>query len=152
MSDPPIQPEPADAPAPKRRWLSVLSYLFAVGLLGACIWLAVGQSEGEGGWVETAGGARLPFAANQNGADGQPVVYGVRPEHFTFGEADDGLASEVIVVEPTGTEIQVMAKMADHEICAVFRERHILHPGQRIGLHPEADKVHLFDAATGTHL
>jgi uncharacterized membrane protein YbhN (UPF0104 family) len=50
MSDSPIQSEPADAPAPKRRWLSVLSYLFALGLLGTCIWLAVGQSEGEGGW------------------------------------------------------------------------------------------------------
>jgi uncharacterized membrane protein YbhN (UPF0104 family) len=50
MSDPPVQPEPVDAPATKRRWLSVLSYLFALGLLGACIWLAVGHSEEDAGW------------------------------------------------------------------------------------------------------
>ena len=131
------------------------SNLFVAGFIGSPAMNFVNgtvKRDGDAGWVETAGGARLPFAANHTGADGQPVVYGVRPEHFAFGEADGGLASEVIVVEPTGTEIQVMARMADHEICAVFRERHILHPGQRIGLHPEADKVHLFDAATGTHL
>ena len=92
------------------------------------------------------------MAANQIGADGQPVIYGVRPEHIGFGDADDGLACEVIVVEPTGSEIQVVAKIADHEICAVFRERHKLRPGQKIGLYPKAEKVNLFDAATGTRL
>ena len=129
--------------------------LFVAGFIGSPAMNFVNgtvKRDGDAGWVETADGARLPFAANQNGADGQPVIYGVRPEHFGFGDAVDGLASEVIVVEPTGTEIQVMARMADHEICAVFRERHILQPGQTIGLYPEADKVHLFDAATGTHL
>ena len=129
--------------------------LFVAGFIGSPAMNFVNgtvKRDGDTGWVETADGARLPFAANKRGADGQPVIYGVRPEHFSFGDVGDGLASEVIVVEPTGTEIQVMAKMANHEVCAVFRERHELHPGQTIGLHPEADKVHLFDADTGTHL
>src|SRR5215475_954666 len=37
---------------------------------------------------EGPGGARLPLASAPAGADGRPVIYGVRPEHFAI--ADDG--------------------------------------------------------------
>ena len=35
---------------------------------------------------------------------------------------------------------------------SVFRERHRLEPGERIGLEPQLDQVHLFDQATGQRL
>src|SRR5450432_2058366 len=52
--------------------------------------------------VETANGAKLPINVAPPGADGRPVVYGIRPEHLEF--ADDGIEAEVVVVEPTGSE------------------------------------------------
>ncbi len=94
--------------------------------------------------------ARLPLAAAPAGADGRPAIYGVRPEHFTL--ADDGVEAEIQVVEPTGSEIQVVAKLGGAEVIAVFRERHQFKPGERIRLKPEARLVHLFDEATGTRL
>ena len=76
--------------------------------------------------------ARLPLAAAPAGSDGRPVVYGVRPEHFTL--ADDGAEAEIQVVEPTGSETQVVAKLGGQNVLAVFRERHHFKPGDTIRL------------------
>jgi multiple sugar transport system ATP-binding protein len=77
-------------------------------------------------------------------------VYGIRPEHFAI--ADDGAEAEIIVVEPTGSETQVFAKLGGEEVVAVFRERHQFKPGDKIRLRPDAHLVHLFDEATGKRL
>jgi len=99
---------------------------------------------------EGADGLRLPLAAAPAGSDGRPVVYGVRPEHFVI--ADDGSQAQVQVIEPTGSELQVAAKLGDSEIIAVFRERHDFKPGDNIRLKPDPRLVHLFDAPTGRRL
>jgi multiple sugar transport system ATP-binding protein len=99
---------------------------------------------------ETSDGVRLPLAAKPAGADGRPAVYGIRPEHFAL--ADDGAPGEVVVIEPTGSEIQVVARLAGHDIMAVFRERHNFKPGDKIRLKPDPKLVHLFDEATGKRL
>ena len=83
-------------------------------------------------------------------SDGKPAVYGVRPEHFTI--ADDGAEAEIIVVEPTGSETQVFAKLGGEQVVAVFRERHQFNPGDKIRLKPDPSLVHLFDEATGKRL
>jgi ABC-type sugar transport system ATPase subunit len=43
----------------------------------------------------------------------------------------------VQVVEPTGSELQVVATLGDSEIIAVFRERHQFKPGDKIRLKPD---------------
>jgi multiple sugar transport system ATP-binding protein len=96
------------------------------------------------------GGARFPLAGAAAGSDGRPVIYGVRPEHLTI--ADDGVEAEIQVVEPTGSEIQVVAKIGGQEIIAVFRERHQFKPGEKIRLKPDPRFVHLFDEPTGKKL
>jgi multiple sugar transport system ATP-binding protein len=99
---------------------------------------------------EGPGGVHLPIAAAPGDSDGRPAVYGIRPEHFVI--ADDGVEAEVQVVEPTGSETQVIAKLGGHEITAVFRERHQFKPGDKIRLRPDPRLVHLFDDATGKRL
>ena len=96
------------------------------------------------------GGARLPLTAAPAGADGRPAIYGVRPEHFAI--ADDGAETEIQVVEPTGSEIQVVARLGGEDVIAVFRERHQFKPGDRIRLKPDPRFVHLFDEPTGKRL
>src|SRR5688572_24589105 len=95
-------------------------------------------------------GVRLPLAAAPADSDGRRVVYGIRPEHFTI--ADDGAEAEIVVVEPTGSETQVFAKLGGEEIVAVFRERHKFEPGDKVRLRPDPALVHLFDEATGKRL
>ena len=99
-------------------------------------------------------GVRLPLNVAPANTDGKPAVYGIRPEHFAIG--DDGAEAEVQVIEPTGSETQVVAKIGGQEngqdIIAVFRERHPFKPGDKIRLKPDPRLVHLFDEATGQRL
>jgi multiple sugar transport system ATP-binding protein len=99
---------------------------------------------------EGPGRIRLPLAAAPSGSVGRAAVYGVRPEHFIL--ADDGAEAEIQVIEPTGSELQVVAKLGGQEIIAVFRERHAFKPGQMIRLRPDPRLVHLFDETTGQRL
>ena len=99
---------------------------------------------------EGPNGVQLPLATAPANSDGQPAVYGIRPEHFVI--ADDGAEAEIVVVEPTGSETQVFAKLGGEEVVAVFRERHQFNPGDKIRLKPDPHLVHLFDETTGKRL
>src|SRR5471030_2922395 len=99
---------------------------------------------------EGPNGLKLPLASAPANSDGRAVVYGVRPEHFTI--ADDGADAEIVVVEPTGSETQVFAKLGGEQVVAVFRERHQFNPGDRVRLKPDPGLVHLFDESTGKRL
>src|ERR1043166_9201957 len=99
---------------------------------------------------EGPNGVKLPLRAAPMNADGRPAVYGIRPEHFTL--ADDGAEAEILVVEPTGSETQVFAKLGGEEVVAVFRERHQFNPGEKVRLKPDPALVHLFDEGTGKRL
>jgi multiple sugar transport system ATP-binding protein len=100
---------------------------------------------------ETDGGRQLPLPPQTNPASkGRRAVCGIRPENMTL--AENGLPAEVVIIEPTGSEIQVMARIDGQDIVAVFRERHMFKPGETISLAPQADAMHLFDAETGQRL
>src|SRR6202021_2636070 len=107
------------------------------------------KANGSAGF-EGQNGVKLPLGSAPANSDGKPVVYGVRPEHFTI--ADDGAEAEIIVVEPTGSETQVFAKLGGQQVVAVFRERHQFKPGDKVRLKPDPSLVHLFDDATGKRL
>jgi multiple sugar transport system ATP-binding protein len=99
---------------------------------------------------EGPNGVKLPLVTAPANSDGRPAVYGVRPEHFTI--ADDGAEAEIVVVEPTGSETQVFAKLGGEQVVAVFRERHQFNPGDKVRLKPNPSAIHLFDEATGKRL
>jgi multiple sugar transport system ATP-binding protein len=101
-------------------------------------------------YVETISGARLPLVSVPPGADGKPVVYGIRPEHLEF--ADDGIEAEVAVVEPTGSETQIVARIGKQDIIAVIRDRRAVKPGDKVKLRPVPSAAHIFDTETGKRL
>jgi len=84
--------------------------------------------------------------------DGQKVLYGTRPEHMLLASGDEGVAGEVVVVEPTGADTQVFTRLAGVEVTSVFRERHEFRPGEIIRLRPDPVRAHLFDAESGVRL
>jgi multiple sugar transport system ATP-binding protein len=100
--------------------------------------------------VELDDGTRLS-APGSHGTDGQPVVYGARPEHLAL-VAEGGMPLKVIVVEPTGADTLVSCRRGDTDVLAVFRERHAFQPGTTIRVMPDVNRAHLFDAATGRRL
>jgi multiple sugar transport system ATP-binding protein len=98
----------------------------------------------------TEGGVSLPLMSAPAGSDGRPSVYGIRPEHLTLGDGD--VKAEVSVVEPTGSETQVFARIGSEKIVGVFRERVSARPGEMLTVTPNVSAVHLFDSATGVRL
>jgi multiple sugar transport system ATP-binding protein len=92
----------------------------------------------------------LPLPDGADGTDGRPVVYGIRPEHFQL--RSDGLPVTVHLVEPTGSETQVMTRIGKTPIVCAFRERVTARPGEEIRIAPDPGSVHLFDSATGQRL
>jgi multiple sugar transport system ATP-binding protein len=97
--------------------------------------------------VEAADGVRWPLAG-QGGQDGQAVVYGIRPEHVALDGPNAPLQAEVIVVEPTGAETELLLKVGQAQLVVVLHGRTDVQPGDRVGVTVETRKVHLFDRAT----
>jgi multiple sugar transport system ATP-binding protein len=123
--------------------------IFVAGFIGSPAMNFV-RGKANGGSFAADSGIHLPLPVRAGSAPGQPAVYGVRPEHFAL--ADDGAEAEVRVIEPTGSEIMVAARLGDADVIAVFRERHKFKPGDKIRLKPNPELAHLFDASTGKRL
>jgi multiple sugar transport system ATP-binding protein len=105
----------------------------------------------DGDQVHFANGTLLPVpqSASGLGQDGQKVLYGVRPEHLSMATSDHGLEAVVTVVEPTGADTEVHARIDSVDVVAVFRERQNLHPGDTVFLAPDLAFTHLFDEGSG---
>jgi len=110
------------------------------------------RREAQGARVELEGGGAVPVPYAVSGQDGQPVIYGTRPEHLSLVGDGEGLPASVVVVEPTGADTQVFAKIGGSEINAVFRERHDFRAGEAIRLVPDFARAHVFDATSGKSL
>jgi multiple sugar transport system ATP-binding protein len=100
----------------------------------------------------TNGGVALPVPAHADvpSAD-RDVVYGIRPEQFVIDETN-GTSAKVIVVEPTGSETQVVARIEGADINVLFRDRVAVSPGDIIRLGVKPGQEHLFDGKTGRRI
>jgi multiple sugar transport system ATP-binding protein len=101
--------------------------------------------------IELGDGTQLAAPPRSGGADGQPVILGMRPEHLTLVDAG-GIPANVVVMEPTGMDTFIACRHEGVDLAAVFRERHDFAPGSIIHLLPDLQRAHLFDASTGQRL
>jgi len=125
---------------------------FVAGFIGSPAMNFIDGTQRDGALV-AANGARLPLTGAKAANDGRAMVYGIRPEHLDLVTGgDDGFEAEVVVIEPTGSETQLFARLGNQEIAAIFRERHEFAPGQKIRLKPRAPVAHLFDASSGQRI
>ena len=85
-----------------------------------------------------------------NAQPGQPAIYGIRPEHIEI--APDGLPATVSVLEPTGSETQIFARLGDDPIDAIVKERLKVRPGEQIGFRIDPGMAHIFDRQSGARL
>jgi multiple sugar transport system ATP-binding protein len=123
--------------------------LFVAGFIGSPAMNFV-KGRIESGAFRAECGEALPLPHGPNGSDGRPAVYGIRPEHFQL--RSDGLPATVHVVEPTGSETQVMVEFAGTSVICAFRERLSARPGETIRVAADPALVHLFDAGSGQRL
>jgi len=123
--------------------------LFVAGFIGSPAMNLIEGKMDDAGFVSTDG-TRIDLQDRPLNSIGRSVILGIRPEHFHLDP--DGLSVEVLTVEPTGSETQVVARLAGQEIVGAFRERVKTGPGETLGIRPEPGKVHIFDSETGRRL
>jgi multiple sugar transport system ATP-binding protein len=112
--------------------------LFVAGFIGSpSMNFIAGAMEADG--FRTGDGLLLPAVKR----DAKAATYGIRPEHLHLDP--NGLEIEVVVVEPMGSETQVVARLGSQQVVVVFRERIDAAPGSRIKVSPDLSVVHLFD-------
>jgi multiple sugar transport system ATP-binding protein len=99
------------------------------------------RGDGEQAW---------PVAGRAQAAEGTRVVYGIRPEHMRL--SDDGVRATIQVIEPTGSETHVIAKVGATPIVCAFRERISARPGETIGIAADSALAHLFEQESGRRL
>jgi multiple sugar transport system ATP-binding protein len=97
-----------------------------------------------------ANGTRLPVGSPAASAGGRDLVYGLRPEFISLDPG--GIAAEVVVLEPTGSETHMTVRLGGEDVSCVFRQRVAAKPGEAIRVAIDADHVHLFDTETGRRL
>ncbi len=127
---------------------------FVAGFIGSpAMNLLAGNARRNGSGVEVAfpNGERVQTPTGAALQDGQPVLFGIRPEHWAVA-ASGGLSVEVVVVEPTGADTQLYCRFMEHDVTATIRDRTNVRPGDRITLTPEPARAHLFDTVSGKRL
>jgi len=128
--------------------------LFVAGFIGSpAMNFLPGTLRRSGGaaLVELGDGTRLAAPPHSGGDDGQSVILGTRPEHLAL-VGENGIATEVAVVEPTGADTFVSCRHQGRELAVVFHDRHAFEPGSTIHLQPDLKRAHLFDAGSGRRL
>ncbi|NTE84511.1 sn-glycerol-3-phosphate ABC transporter ATP-binding protein UgpC [Agrobacterium tumefaciens] len=96
-------------------------------------------------------GSSLPLPDGFDHSPAESVIYGVRPEHLTLSDSD-GLAVTVAVVEPTGSETQIIARHGSQSIVCIFRDRTLPKAGETIRVIPELSRIHLFRESDGKRI
>ncbi|MHC2220377.1 multiple sugar transport system ATP-binding protein [Rhizobium leguminosarum] len=126
--------------------------LFVAGFIGSpAMNLIRGQVSTSGPLELIAdGGGRLPLPEAASLERGAQIIYGIRPEHLAIGQGP--ATAEVVLVEPTGAEIQITTKFGADHLVATVRERLDLRAGDQIVIAPDLSKLHLFDARTERRL
>ena len=127
--------------------------LFVAGFIGSpAMNLAPGVARRgpDGAWIVEVEGRRLPAPDAPGLAEGRPVVWGLRPEHLAIGA--DGAEATVAVVEPTGSETHVIARIGEQDLTVLLRDRRAVAPGDTLRLTAPAEAVHLFDPDSGARI
>ena len=122
--------------------------LFVAGFIGSP---AMNLLKGTvaGGTLRMEDGTALPLGNGAASRQG-PAVYGIRPEHLRLD--GNGIPATVQVVEPTGSETQVLMRIGGQPVVGAFRERVSAKPGEILPVMPDPALIHLFDQQTGHRL
>jgi multiple sugar transport system ATP-binding protein len=99
-----------------------------------------------------ASGPQLPLPPGISASAGQKILVGIRPEAIAPSGDGVGLEGTVIMVEPTGAQVQIVASVGGRELVAVFNQRILPAPGDALTLRVDPLSVHLFDEASGRRL
>jgi multiple sugar transport system ATP-binding protein len=84
------------------------------------------------------------------GSEGRSATIGIRPEHIRLDPG--GMEARVHVIEPTGSETQVVMDVGGTNLTCLFRERIRVRPGDILKIAFDPRLIHLFADDNGMRL
>jgi multiple sugar transport system ATP-binding protein len=101
-----------------------------------------------GSTTDTRAGPYSPWTARAT-AKG---FHGIRPGDIHLSPTRQGIAAQVVVVEPTGAETELLLQIGSVQVVAVVHGRTAAGPQDTVHLVIDTEKSHVFDAAGGARL
>ena len=95
-------------------------------------------------------GTEMPLKSPLDMTEGTDITYGIRPQHI--GVVENGISGEVLVVEPTGEDQNLVVHISGQDISVVAHGPHVFSVGEKLKLQIDIDKVLLFNAETGLRI
>ena len=128
---------------------------FVAGFIGSPAMNFIAGELGADGSFRTIGGAAFRLPPVGRGAG--PALLGIRPEDMTrpAQSGQDGLlpiSFQVRVIEPTGSEVQVIGAFEGAEIVAVLKGRAAPKPKEVAQFVFDPARVHLFERESGKRI
>jgi multiple sugar transport system ATP-binding protein len=125
---------------------------FVAGFIGspAMNFIEGALQAGQAG-LQLSSGARISVGRYPVELEGREVIFGVRPEHLEIADAG-GVAAQVLVVEPTGSEIHVVLNLAGESLVGVIRRRIAVAAGDMLSVAVDSAQGHFFDPATNQRI
>ncbi len=125
--------------------------IYVAGFIGAPAMNFLAGALSNGGTAVTLDlGPTIPFADGRRpGPDGRRLTVGIRPEHVASDPA--GLALQVDLLEPLGSETVVIGRLPDGELLSVKVAKQDT-PGEMMTIGFPAAHLHVFDAQTTLRL
>jgi multiple sugar transport system ATP-binding protein len=102
----------------------------------------------QGQWDVLVNGQRWPAPALAGLKAGQAVHYGFRPTDLKLSANGEGAQAEVTLVEPTGSETELMLRCGEHNLVMVIHGRTSVQSGDQVHLLMDAARAHVFDSAS----
>ena len=97
-------------------------------------------------------GVQWPVPPNLARHAGRSVHYGIRPSDMTLSASAQGVPAQVVVVEPTGAETELLLQVGQAQLTMVLHGRTKVNPGDTVHLDIDVSKVHLFDGQSEQRL
>lgn len=121
--------------------------IFVAGFIGSPAMNLI-ETRVDNNGLRSLSGEALRFGAPRSAV--AQVTCGVRPEHLSL--ANEGMAADVLLVEPTGLDTLVTAQTGAGQVVALLRERTTVAPGDRVHFQIDPKHIHYFDGPSGRRL
>jgi multiple sugar transport system ATP-binding protein len=132
--------------------------LFVAGFVGSP---AMNQLHGAlrlaDGWKLATAHGDIALGEPAQAAAWQPwrdreVVLGIRPEDLQPDAGNAALSAQLEVLEPVGNEIFLNLRYGEQALVSRVAPRALPEPGSTLALGVAAERLHLFDAASGARI
>jgi multiple sugar transport system ATP-binding protein len=111
-----------------------------------------GELDGDGTFRNSGLSFPIPLGQFQEARPGQPVSFGIRPEHLALGAPGASASGRITAIERLGAQMQVAIDGGGIRLSSLIARNEALQVGDAVGLTADSERLHLFDSKNGISL